>query len=121
MIGRALTSRPWMMWQLGERLGWPEPEGREGQKAPSTPEEEAQEYGRSLLVMLEYFKKYFPENLGMRKFTFYLKVSHPWLDFGHRLAAGCSSQKNYDELIDFITYFFAKSTYRLSQKTQLRY
>jgi tRNA-dihydrouridine synthase B len=37
MAGRALAARPWMMWQLGEHLGFPAPKAFFGAKAPQMP------------------------------------------------------------------------------------
>lgn len=120
MIGRALTARPWMLWQIGRQLGFDDPEGLSGEP-PSTATDEAQEYGRSLIYLLDEFEGLFPEILGIRRFNFYLKVSHVWLDFGHRLCAKAAMAKNYAEMRSVLLDFFENKTLRYSQRTDLRY
>jgi tRNA-dihydrouridine synthase len=92
MSGRALAARPWMMWQVGEKLGFDNPENQIG-KAPQTSLEEGQEYGKALLRYIDYCGEYFPENLALRKIGFYIRTTHVWLDFGHAayaLSTTCS-------------------------------
>lgn len=120
MIGRALTARPWMLWQLGEHFGMKPPVHHQG-PAPQTAEEEAAEYGRALLYLVGLFRRYYAESLGLRKFLFYIKVSHVWLDFGHRLFAKVSQAKSYDELEQTLAEFFFNKSFRMSKKTELRY
>src|SRR5262245_42399912 len=43
MVARASTARPWIFWQVGESLGLPPPEGRDGEPAPGSPAEEGRE------------------------------------------------------------------------------
>ena len=91
MVGRALVARPWLMWQVGEALGFSPPLGVSG-RAPRGPTEEAVEYGRSLVLLLSYLASVFPESKAMKKFLFHVKISHVWLKFGHALWAGLSRQ-----------------------------
>ncbi len=91
MSGRALAARPWMLWQIGEKLGWVNPIQQVG-KAPQSPEEEGREYGRAFQSLINYCEEAFPPELALRKLKFYLKTTHVWLDFGHALcslASGC--------------------------------
>lgn len=118
MVGRALTARPWLLWQVGERLGFAPPEGREG-KAPSTPEEEGAEYGRSLHILLKSMRTHFSEDLGLRKFRFYVRTSSPWLTFGNQLYSVVTKAKTYDECEAGLHQFFSMSQ-TMSGKTQLR-
>ncbi len=121
MIGRALTSRPWMMWQLGEELGFPAPVGREGERAPRTPEEEARELGVALKKFVLYCFEFFDETFANKKIKFYLRVAHPWLNFGHSLCkklGKCRTAQEYSENIDL---FFASSSLSYSKYTDLTY
>jgi nifR3 family TIM-barrel protein len=120
MIGRALTARPWLLWQVGRQLGFADPEGFENRTLPQSPEEEGAEYGRHLLFLLEQFQIYIPQPLGLRKFMFYLTNSHPWLEFGHALHAKCSRAANYADLKTTIENFFV-SPQCMSSRTDLRY
>lgn len=118
MVGRALTARPWLLWQVGERLGFAPPEGREG-RAPQTPEEEGAEYGRALQLLLKTMRTHFSEELGMRKFRFYVRTSSPWLDFGNQLYSIVTKAKTYDECEAGMTQFFS-ITQCMAAKTELR-
>ena len=119
MAGRALTSRPWLFWQLGETLGWPAPPGREGERAPRTPHEEGAEYGRALLKLLSLMRPRFTEDLGLRKFRFFVRTGSPWLQFGHELHAQASGAKTYDDLEARIARFFEREQ-AMSDRTELR-
>ncbi len=118
MVGRALTARPWLLWQVGELLGFPPPEGRSG-KAPATPEEEGAEYGRSLIRLFELMEEKFSERLALRKFNFHVKTSSVWLPFGHSLYAKVTGAKTGLEIKKVLESFF-QSPQSMSQKTFLR-
>ncbi len=121
MIGRALTARPWMMWQLGEELGFPAPVGFEGRMAPRTPEAEALEYGAALKRFVDYCFFYFEDVFAHKKIKFYLRVSHMWLNFGHSLCkqmAKCSGPEEYHAVLD---KFFSSSSLSYSNYTELKY
>lgn len=124
MAGRALAARPWMMWQLGEILGFETPVAFPG-KAPSTAVEEGAEYGRALLRFIDYCEDDFMvraganENLTLRKISFFVRTTHVWLEFGHTLMALVSVAKNLNELRINVRRFF-DSEQRMMQKTELR-
>ncbi len=125
MAGRALAARPWMLWQLGEKLGFETPAGLEGLKAPSTPEEEGREYGRSLLRLIDYCELHFmqeagaSESLTMRKVQFYVRTTHVWLEFGHSLMAKCSCCQNLAQMREAVALFF-EIPQSMSARTELR-
>lgn len=124
MVGRALTVRPWLMWQVGEDLGLLAPEGRQGEAAPRTPEQEGAEYGRALqrLVVLmreSFVEKGFSEELVMRKVRFFVRTSAPWLLFGHDLYARTTKAKNLSELERAVAEFFARAQ-PMAPRTELR-
>ncbi len=121
MIGRALTARPWMMWQLGESMGLKTPTAQVGRSCPYTPEEEAYEYGRALKLFIGYCLDYYPIDNAQRKINFYLKVSSVWLNFGHSLSKkifACNELNEYHEVIDS---FFSKPGLSLAPSTLLSY
>lgn len=122
MAGRALTSRPWLLWQAGEAWGFPPPVGREGERAPHRPDQEARECARAVLRYSElcyfYFSP-FSEGLALRKFMFYIKTMSPWLIFGHELFSICSAAKTFDDLNRRLHRFFAMEQ-RLMDRTELR-
>ena len=119
MSGRGLAARPWMMWQVAERMGRGAPEGFEGRKAPVTPEEEAQEYGKCLLKLIDLSELYFGEALAMRKVRFYVRTTSVWLDFGQELIGLCHKAKTCSEMKILVQDFFEKAI-RMSPRTELR-
>lgn len=120
MAGRALTARPWLLWQVGEELGFGPPPGRKGEHAPRTPEEEGAEYGRALKTLLVYMRETFvAEELCLRKFRFFVRTGSPWLLFGLDLYARTTKAKNLDELAMALEDFFARPQ-PMSGRTELR-
>lgn len=128
MVGRALTARPWLLWQVGERLGWPAPVAFRGQKAPKTSEEEGIQFGLAATTLIDRFQKFHParekahwsEELLLRKTRFFLKNSTPWLQFGHDLEARVSRVKSLSEARDTVSEFFSRPQ-AMSARTDLRY
>lgn len=118
MSGRALAARPWMMWQVGERLGLRPPVGRLG-LAPQGPSEEAQEYGRAVLAYIDFCEADFSPNLGLRKVLFYIKTTHVWLDFGHRLYALATGCDSFHQLRVKVGSFFLQDL-KMHARTDLR-
>lgn len=118
MVGRALTARPWLFWQIGEILGWPAPEGKV-YPAPKNSEEEGVEYGRSLFRLLQLMSESFPEAMALRKFNFHIKTGCVWLPFGHYLYGQMSRAKNIDDAFVVLDRFFS-SPQLMHQRTDLR-
>lgn len=118
MIGRALTARPWLLWQLGHKWGFENPNGFEG-PPPFTPEQEGQEYGRALLYFIDVMEEYFTLDLALRKIRFFARTSTPWLEFGHSLHSKISGAINTDQMRNSIEHFFSVPQ-RMMSKTDLR-
>jgi tRNA-dihydrouridine synthase B len=106
MSGRALAARPWMLWQLGEDLGFSPPPLMKGRLAPRTPADEGREYGVCLQKLLVTSKDYFGENLGLRKFRFHVRHTMGWLLFGQHLFSGVTKAKTCLEVSEFLKSFF---------------
>jgi nifR3 family TIM-barrel protein len=85
MIGRAATVRPWIFWQIAEQLNIPgTPPGREDQKAPQTPEEEASEYYHAIVKYIDILLFYFKETeYALQKARFFAAIGSRWFLFGH--------------------------------------
>lgn len=121
MIGRALTVRPWMFWQLGEALGFDPPAGKEHLHAPQTPEEEAKEYGKVIESFIDKCFHFFDQDYATRKFKFYLKVSSPWLNFGQSLIKKINKGQSKEHYSEITQEFFHSSGLLLHPYTMLTY
>lgn len=119
MSGRGLAARPWMFWQLGDRLGFDAPLGREGERAPQGPLEEGREYGRVLLKLIDRCHFYFGESLAMRKVRFYVRTTGVWLPFGNTLVGICAKAQNIESMKLGVQKFF-ESEIEMSSHTELR-
>lgn len=119
MAGRGLAARPWMLWQLGEVLGFAAPAGCEGRRAPRTSEEEGAEYGRCLLKLIDRCRFYFGEDLAMRKVRFYVRTTSVWLPFGNFLVGVCAKARTTDEMLEGVRKFF-EGPVEMSLRTELR-
>jgi tRNA-dihydrouridine synthase len=114
MSGRALAARPWMVAQVAKRLGY------SVDYVPETPEEEAREYIRVLMRLLDLLIKDHQEGLALRKFRFHVRMTHVWLDFGHRLYADITKAKNTEETFGVLRYYQSHVTLKMVPKTELR-
>lgn len=119
MSGRALAARPWMVWQLGEQLGFQEPKLRLGERAPQGPEAEAKEYGKSLNFLWQLLSESHNENLALRKFRFHIRMTCGWLDFGHTLFSVVNLAKNSEEMRVALGKFFSQDL-QMYPRTELR-
>lgn len=119
MSGRGLAARPWMFWQLGEKLGFAPPVGREGERAPQGLVEEGREYGRVLLKLIESAHFYFGESLAMRKVRFYVRTTGVWLPFGNTLVGVCAKAQTIEQMKIGVAKFF-ESEIEMSSHTELR-
>lgn len=131
MAGRALAARPWLLWQVGERLGFSAPPMAEEKnlgvvseetglrRAPQTALEEGAEYGKCLLVLIAHARAYFGDELALRKIRFHVRMTSGWLHFGQALISVTTKAKNLDDVEKGVRDFFAGAI-EMAPKTDLR-
>lgn len=122
MVGRGLAARPWMLWQLGEELGFERPvamrlQGRS--RAPRTPLEEGAEYGRTLQMLWGELLASYGLDLSLRKFRFHVRMTSPWLDFGHALVSQVSRAHSPQSMQQTLEDFFSREV-AMVEHTELR-
>jgi len=105
MMGRAFTARPWILWQVGEMLGFLPPESLKV-RAPKTREEEGFEYGRMLKRLAQKMSMRENKESALKQFIFFVKIGSPWLEFGHTLFALVSSASDFDQIYRTLDKFF---------------
>lgn len=118
MVGRALAARPWLLWQVGEKLGWPAPPGLAG-RAPQTPNEEGAEYGFNALHFIDLAEEYFKPDLALRKFRFWVRTTAVWLPFGQDLVSRSTKGKSLGEIRESFAEFFSRPV-EMAPTTALR-
>ncbi len=131
MAGRALAARPWLLWQVGEQLGFAPPIRAEekglgcvdspngNRRAPRSELEEGAEYGKCLLKLIDLSRHYFGDDLALRKVRFYVRTTSVWLLFGHSLISVTTKAKNMEELREGVERFFSVPV-EMVGRTQLR-
>lgn len=119
MIGRATTARPWLLWQIGEALGWPPPVGREGQMAPLGPLEEAREYPKAFGIFLDTANQLFPPEAALKRARFVTHWGSRWLEFGHEFWKRIARGQSTAEMQAIATEFF-DAPMRMWERTELR-
>jgi tRNA-dihydrouridine synthase len=119
MAGRALTLRPWLMWQVGERMGLKNPVGKSG-PAPKDGFEEGEEFRNGCFRYLQIMREHCPEKIGLRKIKFFITNAHPWLEFGHTLYTWTVKATTYDQMQESLNRFFM-TPQKVYQRTELRY
>jgi tRNA-dihydrouridine synthase B len=115
MIGRAITARPWMLWQIAYL------QGLTAARPPLDDREEAIAYGEALTRMLGILRARFTDRDAIKRFRFYVHVSHPWLNFGHSFYAQVTKCRSLDEIAEAIPRFFASENLRMAKWSDLRY
>lgn len=122
MIGRAATARPWILWQIADRLGLGlTPKAfSPGTKPPSSAQEEGAYYLDSLLLFVDLLQRYSTnESKKLKRFKFYLITSQKWLFYGHSFYGRCMKCKDLDEVKVFIEGFKRDVVFPMSQRITL--
>lgn len=119
MVGRALAARPWMMWQVGERLGFGPPPAFAGRRAPVTPVEEGREAGVALEHLWSSLERYFNFVDASKRFRFHLRMTAGWLEYGQHLFTLVSRAHDGPEMRAALDHFFGVEQ-RMSPRTHLR-
>ena len=118
MIGRGATARPWMLWQIAEKLGFPgAPEGREGEKAPS--ENEGQEYFRACIRYLGLLDQYFLDTpFALRKFHFFVANGVHFFQFGHAFWKVTTKAKSLAQAKEIVANYATKNSHPMTLRVQ---
>ena len=119
MVARAATARPWIFWQVAESLGFAEPNGREGQRAPRTAEEEGMEYQSALRFFCDQLELWFSPSEQLSRLRLFLAWGHRWVFFGHYLSKQVNRCCNLDSARLVIEKFF-DSPKPLKARTRLQ-
>lgn len=129
MIGRGLTSRPWMLWQIAYEIG-PEKLGLQSltppklalsDKPPMDSRSEAKYFGLALKYFVAFCFFYFEERDALKKIKFMLRNSSYWLNFGQRCVSILGKYKNENDIQFALNEFFQSDDLSLSETTNLRY
>lgn len=117
MVGRALCARPWLVGQVAAWMGFSTPK-----EIPlGDPIWEAQEYLRNAVYFLQTLEKFhLPKELILRKFRFFIRMSHMWIDFGHELVSKAHSLNQIEDLKDYFHNESLTTRYKMLPKTELR-
>lgn len=118
MVGRALCARPWLMWQVGARLGFGAPPGFSGEP-PLTGLEEGLEYGRALLFLIDVLARYFDDEALFKRVRFHVRMTSGWLEFGQALFGLVSRVKSVDALRAEVARFF-EAPQKMYARTTIR-
>jgi len=120
MIGRAVTARPWILWQVAHRLGISAgPAGREGETPPLTPEEEGKEYFRAVLKFIDLLLLHFGDNdFALRRFRFFVANGYHWFFFGHDFWRSTMKAKNLEEARSAVLAYCAKHCFSMRNRIQ---
>ncbi len=121
MVGRALAARPWLIWQWGYLNGWPPPVAQGlNSTPPMTPIEEGAEYLKTLQLLYQFLlEDETSVAMAVKKLIFYLRTTHVWLDFGHRLYSDITGVMP-NQIEGIIKKYQEHYPLRMSQKTDLR-
>lgn len=118
MVGRALCARPWLMWQVGERLGFAPPPGLEG-RAPDSALAEGAEYGRALLFLIDVLARFFDEEALFKRVRFHVRMTAGWLEWGQALFGLVNKTKTLADLRSEVARFF-EAPQKMYARTSIR-
>jgi len=118
MIGRAAVARPWILWQIGERIGLAPPSGRDG-AAPADGFQEGAEYPRAFRKFRTVAEEFFCAEDARRRSRFFVHWGGRWLTFGHEFWRRVNSAQDLPEMAKISDEFFSKAQ-RMTERTTLR-
>lgn len=120
MIARAATARPWILWQIAERLGCKNaPAGRSGEKAPTSLEEESREYFRALVQFAKLLDQYIDDQeYAVRKFQFFVLTSSKWFAFGHALWKRTIKAKTISDMIAMVEEYGSSFEFPMYERVE---
>ncbi len=102
MIARAATARPWILGQIGKKLGLI----NLPKAIPNTLEEEGAEYFRACLHFIELLEKYYGDTTAsMKRLEFYVRIGSPWMQFGHHFWSGLRRLTTLQEARDYLNRY----------------
>lgn len=115
MVGRAVTARPWIFWQIAYKKGLCT------QRPPESPEEEGQAYLDAAILLAERLAYHFPNSpKNLRKLRFFVTHSHKWLHFGHSFYKVCMKAKTLEQAHqDMCRYKEQVSSFPMTQRISL--
>jgi len=120
MIGRALTSKPWLFLEYAKSQGLKLNSWQQSQ-LPSTPEEQAQCYGVFLKSFTINCFKHFSNEDAIKRIHFFMRVGHVWLNFGHSLSKKLQKIDSKEMTLEVLEKFFSNQDLTICDRTNLRY
>ena len=120
MAARALTARPWLFWQLAERLGIEaSPPAFIGQKAPQG-EQEGVAYLNACLYFIDRLLFHFGDcEYSVQRFQFFVATGSPWFTFGHSFWAKSTKQKSLASMRDMVVHHASLSKHPMVGRIEL--
>jgi tRNA-dihydrouridine synthase B len=118
MLARAAAARPWLIWQIAQKIGiLTSPPGREGEAPPDSPEGEGREYFRACHGFINLLETYYGDTpLALRKLVFFLGIGSKWYLFGHDFLRNARRAKNLVEARQIIGDYQAKHVFPSRQR-----
>lgn len=122
MLGRIMTARPWIIWQIAQKLGIDtHPFGREGETCPFGAKNEGKAYLQALKRLVMLLQQYFPEDekRNLIRFRFFVKHGHRWFNFGHSFWNRCIKEASLSSLLAMIEDYDAHHELLMTQRISL--
>jgi tRNA-dihydrouridine synthase B len=120
MIARAAIARPWILWQIAQKLGYLEkPSCRWEVSPPWTPEEEGREYFKAVLRFSCLLENYFGETpFALKKLHFFVAQGSRWLFYGHQFFHAIKRCQSLREARDFVNDYAEKNPQPMGQRAR---
>lgn len=114
MIGRALAAKPWLLGQIAESNGL-----KSAKYIPKNEYEEAREYGLCLEQLCQNLLFWYGNSLALRKLQFYLRMTTPWLEWGHHYIGLAQKAQSIEHFLQQ-SESLRQIEQRMYQRTDLR-